>query len=126
MNILVTPPVNETHRALLESAWPGAEFTYIRSKELTYGDVLAADVIVGNVPPAFLAGADRLRFLQLGSAGTEGFPEAMPEGTKLANSSGAYGLAISEYMLAQLFAILKKHYTYYDNQRESLWRDEGP
>ena len=126
MNILVTPPVNETHRALLESAWPGAEFSYIRSKELTHADVLAADAIVGNVPPTFLAGAERLRFLQLGSAGTEGFPEALPAGAKLANASGAYGLAISEYMLAQLFAILKKHYIYYDNQRESLWRDEGP
>lgn len=125
MNILVTPPVNEQHKRLLEGAWPGAVFHFILSKELSPADVEWAEAIVGNVPHAYLAGAKRLKLLQLGSAGTEGYPAAVPEGALLANASGAYGLAISEYMLAQLFAIIKKHYDYYDDQRECIWRDEG-
>lgn len=125
MNILVVPPVTEEHKRLLRAACPEGEFSFITKDRLTEADVRAAEVIIGNVPQAWLANASGLKLLQLGSAGADGYPEAMPEGAWLANSSGAYGLAISEYMLAQLFAIIKKHYFYYDNQRECLWRDEG-
>lgn len=45
--------------------------------------------------------------------------------TILTNAAGAYGLALSEYMLAVLMAMQKKLYSYHDNQKQSLWKDEG-
>lgn len=36
--------------------------------------------------------------------------------TILTNATGAYGLALSEYMLAVLMAMQKKLYSYHDNQ----------
>ncbi len=125
LNILVTPPVNDNHKRVLEAACPGGRFTYIPSREVTREDVHAADVIIGNVPHALLPGAGRLRLLHLNSAGADGYPEVTPENAVLTNSSGAYGLAISEHMLGMTLAVIKKLYLYHDNQREADWRDEG-
>ena len=49
-----------------------------------------------------------------------------PAGVTLTNATGAYGLALSEHMLAQTLAMMKKLYLYYDNQHQALWHDEGP
>lgn len=125
LNILVTPPVNEAHKAKLYAACPQGEFRFIPADKVSQEDVLASDVIIGNVPARFLPGCERLRLLHLNFAGADGYPEVMPQTAALTNSSGAYGLAISEHMLAMLLAIIKKLYPYYDNQRDSLWRDEG-
>ncbi|MCR5809286.1 MAG: D-2-hydroxyacid dehydrogenase [Clostridiales bacterium] len=125
MNILVTPPVLEKHRAMIEAACPGGSFRYIPQKELTKEDVRDAEVIIGNIPHALVPCCEKLRLLHLGSAGADGYPAIMPEGAYLTNSSGAYGLAISEHMLGMTLAIIKKLYRYWDNQRACLWRDEG-
>ena len=124
-NILVTPPVNEKHKALIESACPGGTFRYVPQKEVTADDVRDADVILGNIPHALVPECRNLKLLHLNMAGADGYPERMPEGATLANSSGAYGLAISEHMLAMLLSIKKKLYPYYENQQRSLWHDEG-
>lgn len=125
IDILVTPPVNEKHRALLESACPGGRFRYIPYADVKREDVEAAAVIIGNVPREFLKGADKLHLLHLNTAGADGYPEAMPERAILTNSSGAYGLAISEHMLGMLLAVKKKLYLYWNDQKDCLWRDEG-
>ena len=124
-NILVTIPVEEERRPKLEAAIDGA-FRYVYGKTLTEEDVRGAEIIVGNIPKELVPLCKNLRLLQLNMAGADGYPELMPEGALLANSSGAYGLAISEHMLGMLLAIKKKLYLYHDNQNRSLWHDEGP
>ena len=123
--ILVTLPANETHRQTLAAACPGGRLTYLPQEALSEAAVAGADVIVGNLPHALLPACKRLKLLQLASAGADGFPARMPEGAVLTNASGAYGLAISEHMLGMVLGILKRLYTYHDDQRQSLWRDEG-
>ena len=126
IKVLVTLPVKDKHRAQLIAAAPEADFRFIPSKELTENDVADIDVSVGNIPLAFMPSARCIKLLHLGSAGTDGYQELMPEGAFLTNSSGAYGLAISEHMLGMTLAVIKKLYLYQDNQRECLWHDEGP
>lgn len=123
--VLVTLPANETHRQALEAACPGGSFAYLPQEALTEAAVAGADVIVGNLPHALLPACRRLKLLQLGSAGADGYPERMPKGAILTNASGAYGLAISEHMLGMTLGVLKRLYAYHDDQRQSLWRDEG-
>ncbi len=124
-NILVTPPVNEKHKAMLENACPGGDFHYVLRENVKEEDVKEADVIIGNVPLDLVGKCERLKLLHLNMAGADGYPERMPEGAVLANSSGAYGLAISEHMLGMLLSIKKKLYNYHANQLHSLWQDEG-
>ena len=125
INILVTLPANEAQRALIESSCAEGRFRYIPRDELTAADVECAEVIIGNIPLKLVPECRKLRLLHLNMAGADGYPELMPEGAVLTNSSGAYGLAISEHMLGMLLAIRKKLYLYHENQMNALWRDEG-
>jgi phosphoglycerate dehydrogenase-like enzyme len=128
MKVIVGIPANATHRKWLGEKAPGAELVYIPASRVTAADLADADAVIGNVPAALLQEAPRLRWLQLNSAGADAYckPGVLPEGTLLTNATGAYGLALSEHMLAMLLAMMKKLYPYYDNQKKGLWQDEGP
>lgn len=49
----------------------------------------------------------------------------LPQGCALTNSTGAYGLAISEHLLATTFFLKKKLGLYARNHARALWQDEG-
>ena len=85
-----------------------------------------AAFIAGNPKPADLAHCENLRLLQLFSAGSDAYAAHMPKGALLANATGAYGLAVSEHMLATLMFLQKKLHLYQNNMQQHLWRNEGP
>lgn len=127
MRILVVIPLNDKEKEKLQSKMPEAEYIFISTKEITDELVKSADIIIGNVPPKYIKGSKKLKWLQLNSAGTDGYCEAdvIPEGAYLTNATGAYGLAISEHMLGLVLEIKKKLNLYYRNQMEHIWKDEG-
>lgn len=125
MEILVTIPATPAQRARLEAALPGAHFTYCRGEQLTGALLAEAEIILGNIPPERIGEARALRWLQLNSAGSDAYAKAVPPDVLLTNASGAYGLAISEWMLAASFLLKSKLYLYRRNQQQCLWRDEG-
>lgn len=127
MRILVVIPLNENEKERLQSKMSEAEYIYKTSEEITEQLVKSADIIIGNVPPQYIRGTKNLKWLQLNSAGTDGYCEAgvIPEGAYLTNATGAYGLAISEHMLGMLLEIKKKLNLYYMNQKKHVWKDEG-
>ncbi|MCE5235336.1 MAG: D-2-hydroxyacid dehydrogenase [Clostridiaceae bacterium] len=125
MNILVAIPVEEAHKARLSAAAPEASITYIPAKQANEEHVKNADVIFGNIDPKLLIHAKKLRLLQLLSAGTDGYVEALPEGCALCNTTGAFSLAIGEHLLAMLLTLLKRMHQYRDNQRKGVWLDMG-
>jgi phosphoglycerate dehydrogenase-like enzyme len=53
-------------------------------------------------------------------------PEILPQGCVLTNATGGYGLAISEYMIAYMFALQKKLPFYVKQKEEHLWKHGGP
>lgn len=127
MIILVVIPLNKEEKERLQSKMPEAEYVFIYAKEITEELVKNADIIIGNVPPQYIKGSKKLKWLQLNSAGTDGYCEAgvIPEEAYLTNATGAYGLAISEHMLGLVLQIKKKLNLYYINQVEHVWKDEG-
>lgn len=125
-NILVLIPVGEEHRRILESKATSAVFTYLKHDKVTEAEVKNADIIIGNPPAAMVKGSEKLQWLQLHSAGAgEYVGDVLPKNAILTNASGAYGLAISEYMLGVLLELYKKLHLYRDNQNEGAWRYEG-
>lgn len=128
MHIIVTIPAEKRHKELLEKTALGHDFFYTDSKHLTDDIIKKADIIIGNPPAKLLHKAEKLKWLQLNSAGADVYCQKgiLPPKTKLTNATGAYGLALSEYMLAALLSMQKKLHMYYDNQKKSLWQDEGP
>lgn len=125
MNVLVMIPVQEKHKMFLESKGKDCKFVY--AQQPTDGQLAQADVIIGNPSLPQLDKAAALKWLQLNSAGAQAYCRegVLRKGVSLTNATGAYGLAISEYMLAVLLAMQKKLYAYHDNQKRHLWHDEG-
>src|SRR5699024_10873680 len=105
---------------------PEAEFHYAAPQTVSEEELREADVIFGNPPAGRLAECQRLKWLQLNSAGYEQYlGGVLPEGVVLTNASGAYGLAISEYMLCALLMLWKKMPFYAAGQRAHRWTDGG-
>ena len=133
MKIVVAMPVTEQQKGWLQTAAPGHTFYYADTTaavgvEVPAGELADAEVIIGNLSPKLVQQAQNLRWMQLNSAGSGAYvqPGILPDGALLTNATGAYGLALSEHMLAQLLAMMKKLFTYYDNQKQNLWQDAGP
>lgn len=126
--VIVLLPLDAPQRAQLEAAAPDWEFLYREAAAVTDGEIGEAVVIVGNLPPARLCKAGKLRLLQLNSAGTDGYtaPGVLPSGAALTNATGAYGLGISEHMMGVLLSLSKKLPGYYDCQKAGEWSDLGP
>ena len=128
MNILVLLPVNNRHRAILESSAPGEDFIYTSADAATREQVAGADVILGNIDPDMLTACEHLQLLQLQTAGYDDYLAAgtVPADAKLSCSIGAYGQAVSEHMFAMVLSMMKRLPGYQDLQREHRWEDLGP
>jgi phosphoglycerate dehydrogenase-like enzyme len=126
-NIVILISVDGAHRKILESRAPGASFIYGDSCAIDLADVRHANAIIGNPPLAFLKEARDLEWLQLVTAGVDSYTQAgvLTPGAVLTNASGAFGLAVSEYMLGVLLELFKRLHYYRDNQRAENWTYEG-
>ena len=125
MKILVTVPMDDKERAIIEAAAPGAEFTYAAANEVTADMMADKEIIFGNVNAELLQYAKELKLMQLFTAGTDGYIGKLPEGCAITNTTGAFGLAISEHMLAMLLCLMKRMHQYRDNQHRHEWKDMG-
>lgn len=127
MNILVTIPMDGQQKKTLAAIAPEAQVVYTTAEAVTQAQVSQAEILLGNVPIPLLRQADKLKWLQLNYAGSDNYaaPGVLPEGVLLTNASGAYGLAISECMLAGIFKLIKRLDQYQRNQDAHIWRNEG-
>lgn len=129
--ILVTIPVTEAHKTYLEKQASlgkyNCQFRYIPKEHVTKEDLEDTQVLIGNLPPALVREAKRLEWLQLNSAGADPYtPEGvLPAGAVLTNATGAYGLAVSEHMLALTFDLIRRLGQYHKNQADRQWRSMG-
>lgn len=126
-NILVTIPITDEQKQRLKAQMPDAVYCFCPEEELNDDQIAEADLILGNVSPDRVTLAKHLEWLQLNSSGSDAYakPGVLPEGAKLTNATGAYGLAISEHLLAQTFFLKKKLGLYHRNQMAGQWKDEG-
>ena len=127
-DVIVYLPLNEAQRARLQAAAPDYRLIYDADAPVTEQQLSEAQIILGNPEEAgVLRFCRRLRWIHLSYAGADAYvqPGVLPEGALLANGTGAYGPAISEYMIAGLFAQRKKLDIYGRQQAEHLWQRRG-
>lgn len=122
---VVLLPTEERHKKQLEKAAPHTEFIYASGME--HAPLDQADVILGNPSVSALKGCKQLKWLQLGSAGANQYtvPGVLPNNVLLTNATGAYGLAISEYMVGGVLQLFKNFHIYRDQQKKHLWNYAG-
>lgn len=128
MKILVVMPVNEEHKKLLRAAAPDAEWIFESADVVSDEVANSAEIIIGNIPPKRVVNSTNLKWIQLNSAGTDGYLDkgALPESTIVTNATGAYGLAISEHMFGMLLYLMKKINLYAEDEKSHVWSDHGP
>ena len=127
MKILITVPFTKEQEKRLREQMPGAEYEFTTRIKASDEQIREADIILGNLPVARLAQAENLKWLQLNSSGADAYAAegALAPEVILTNATGAYGLAISEHLLAATFFLKKKLGRYYINQKNREWKDEG-
>lgn len=119
--VIVTTPVQDRHRRMLEEAAAG-RCTLVYGQ----GPLSEADAIIGAVPPEDLPQAGKLQWFHLVWAGTDRYkPEKLPAGVLFTNGSGAYGAMIAEHMMACILSFLRQlpHYAWLQKQHrwEQTW-----
>ncbi|MEG1548543.1 MAG: D-2-hydroxyacid dehydrogenase [Clostridia bacterium] len=124
MKILVTPPVTAEHKAILESI-AGTEYIYCDADKVSAKLMENIEVVFGNIGFDLIKAAQDLKLLQLFTAGTDGYVDILPKGCELTNTTGAFGLAISEHMLGMMLMLMKRMHQYRDNQLKCSWQDMG-
>ncbi len=129
--ILVLLPLEEAGKRRLEQilAAGGAGWTaaYSSVETVTAGDLEGVEAVLGNLPTKLIPAASSLRWMQLSMAGADAYvlEGVLPEKVTLTNTTGAFGLAISEHMVACVLALYKKLHLYRDNQLRGRWLDRG-
>ncbi|MCQ2505316.1 MAG: D-2-hydroxyacid dehydrogenase [Saccharofermentans sp.] len=126
--VLVVMDVLDEHIEQLNSVSSELDIRYIKGADVKPEDMEDVEVIVGNPNPYLLKCCNKLKLVQLCSAGTEGYigDGIIPEGAVLTNATGAYGVAMSEFMLGTLLSLMKNLDMYKSNQGRHEWKDCGP
>lgn len=103
------------------------DVTFKSQDALTASDFESTEVLIAIPSPEILGKFKQLRWLQLFSAGTNGYTQGanFPEHVVLTNASGTYGLTISEHMLAMTLSMMRKFPVYMDQQKQEIWKNAG-
>lgn len=124
--ILITIPMDERSKKKIDELI-GEKAIYLNSKDVTDSILNECEAVIGNIPPKMFKEKQNIKWVQLNSAGANNYTEnnILSKNTVLTNSTGAYGLALSEHMLAMVFSLMKKLPLYHENQKNHIWKDEG-
>ena len=120
MKILCTfSRLNEQAKKRLSELCPDIE--YNDYEHLSDEQLSQYEVIIGNPPVNRLGACKSLKWLQLQSAGANQYT-CLPEDVILTNASGAFGSAISEYMVGCVLLAQRSFAEYYLNKQEKKWQ----
>lgn len=122
-HILVALPLSQAQRERLCGAAPQFDYRFTTQETATREEILWADAILGNVPVELIRQNDHLVWFQSNFAGPDPYlePGVLPANCLVTNATGAYGLAISEWMLGMWLALAKDLLLYRDRQHRHHW-----
>jgi len=125
--VVIGVPLGPERVERLRQRFPGVRLV-VNEGAPAPADVAAADaLVVWSLPPAVLAAAPRLRWLQTGGAGVEGFPlaELAARGIVVTNARGVHGPNMAEHALAMMLAFARGLPRLLRAQAAHRWRDEA-
>ena len=126
--VLVTMPVTDAQKdMLIRQGGDRCSFRFVPKEEATPDLLAGQDALIGNLPPALLTGNTSLQWVQLNSAGADAYIKGgvLPQDCVLTTAVGAYGLAVSEHMVALTFAMVRRLGQYMRGQVSHEWKARG-
>lgn len=124
---VVIPALSAAQQDRIRSALTGHSLRFVggAAPEVMRAAVAEAEVVVGNVAPAWLEAAPRLRWVQLESAGVDAYLRlpVRREGPplQLTHLASFFDAAVAEAALAGLLAVVRQLPALIVAQRESRW-----
>jgi len=94
------------------------------TRESVQEDYLDAEIIIGQPNPKYLKKAEKLKWVQLSSAGADHVADASLYANAdviLTNSSGVYGKPIAEHVFAMILAFNRNLMQYERNRQNCIW-----
>ena len=122
-HILVALPLSQAQRETIRQAAPQFAYRFTTQETVTLEEILWADAILGNVPVELIRQNQHLAWFQSNFAGPDPYlePGVLPADCVVTNATGAYGLAISEWMLGMWLGLCKDLFLYRDRQNRCEW-----
>lgn len=125
-NVLCAWGMNEHHKELIRKRFPEASIHFCGIGEATFEDAKDAEIVFGNIDINFFPKMKNLKWVHLSSSGTDGYRGKIPEGVLFSNSTGAYGVAIGEHLLAMTMSIMKCFPQFSVAKTKHQWSDRKP
>lgn len=114
--------------AWLQTGVPGVQLVAARNTEEAAREARDADAVIGFCSAAVLEAGNRIRWIQLLSAGVErcvALPALAERGIVLTNMQKIAGPVMSEHVLAFMFGLARGLATYVPLQARGEWADEA-
>jgi len=128
--IVIRADLEERYLRQLRERFADTEFVTAPEDAAFAAPLLEADAIIGGAAlgDEELAAAKRLRWVQVTSAGVEGWltPALAEHPLKLTNFSGVAAPNIADHVLAMLYAFARGLPELMERQRRKEWSDEEP
>ena len=123
--ILILFDTNDQQKQLLKD--DNHQVIFFKKDEVQPSDLKDANVIIGNVKLEMLDYCEKLEYLHLVVAGSDKYAAhpRIKDKVILTNSTGCFGLAISEHMLGNVLFFYKRFNQYYQNQQQAKYHSEG-
>ena len=119
------PEQKEALSRMIRSA--GHEPVWLPDTAPSADDLKDCEVLMGYFPPDLMKYLPQLKWVQTPAAGVEKLCGDIyaNKDVVLTNCSGAFGIAISEYMLTGLLMLMRNMPAYAANQRAHVWQCAG-
>jgi len=127
LRLLLYPDPGPRWRAALAGAAPGVEVLLASDVAEAIQLIAQADALYGNLTPAMLQAARRLRWVQTPMAGLERymFPELVVSSLTLTNARGIYSDVIADHVFAYVLAFARDLPRLLRAQQERRWLPES-
>lgn len=115
-------PMTEKYLAKIKAAAPG--FEYYVTEDFHDEKLLDCEIVFGSMSPRLIAQSTKLKWIHLQWAGVDGIlgsRHKFPDHVILTNSSGSYGVTISEYLLTMTLMLMRNMRDYILQQEQKIW-----
>lgn len=125
--ILITTDFTLTEGAKIMEIASGNQIVFKDRLEVTPEDMKDTNIILGNITPKLFADTPQLEWVQLQTAGTDGYLRegVLGHDVVLTNVTGAFGSSIAEYVLGAVLLLKNYFHTYIRQQEVKTWKRMG-
>ncbi len=125
MNIFLFRPIEESKVDSLRSSHPDCNFLHSTDPRELESSLPSTDIVFGNPPPSLLAGATRLRWVQIVSSGFDEYQQLSRAGFLISTAHGIHSESLAQHVLMTMLMFARGNAHFSQCQGEARW-DRSP